>query len=486
MSCHSDKIEDDTFIFTPSANQNRLFIHVNTVTPFAGTDTSDRVTEKIKSLRVIILSGDYIQVNDLITFDEEMDASTFIYNINEAMIEGEKKFYFIANEESLGTISFQPIQNVSLPPEVNGITSLTDILNLEIFNAIEIPDDGDNDENNSEGTEEGENNENNKSFDTSGWASNAPLLENVLNSIYFLPTYNVIFSNNEDTGNDENSGNNGNVFDYWQPSGIIYLPYSVYYSENDITSKKDYKDSEGKTTGFEATMYLVPVATKFEFHFTNYRSNPVELSDLKVTQFDNNNFLFARVGDSDIKKTFPDEEVTVATYWPDWLEKIAELSWDNITTSDQNNTFNNQYGWISHYSIPNVSSQNPVIFPPNVTPSSITIPAYTKDASGEIISGKLDLGPFYLPESLNIKNSQQWYGLNFTVKDNVTNVEFIFANDDVGSPIAIENIGSLFRDTQVIINVKMNEGEALVEGVYAEIMPYIKREGWGYVGDYVK
>ena len=482
MSCHSDKAEDEPFISKPSANQNRLFIHVNTVTPFPGTATSNRVKEKIKSLRVIILSGDYIQVNDLVIFDEEKDASTFIYNINKPMIEGEKKFYFIANEESLGDVLFQPIQNVTLPSEVTSKTSLTEILNLDIFRAIEIHEDGDNEESNSVGTEEGANNENNNSIDTSDWATNANMLENMLNSIYFSPTYNILSNNTENSGN---FGNNENVYDYWQPSGIIYLPYSVYYSENDITLKTVYEDSEGNPTGgFEATMYMVPVATKFEFHFTNYRSNPVELSDLKVTQFDNNNFLFARVGDSDLKKKLPEEADPI--YWPDWLEKIAELSWDNITTSDQNNTFNTQYGWISGYFIPNVSSKNPVTFPPNINAAKATIPSYTKDASGEIIGGQLDLGPFYLPESLNTNDGQQWYGLNFTVKDKVTNVEFKFENDENGSPIAIENIGSLFRDTQVVINVKMKEGEALVEGVYAEIMPFNKKESWGFVGGYVK
>lgn len=427
-------------------NRDKILINVKTVYSGYGTPLSSRIKEKINSLRIIVLSGNSVTLNEVKEFDEELPAEEFSYLFSVDYSESaNRRFYFIANEEQFtaSAIGFQPQPEITLPQGLAG-KSLTEILNLY---PGEVRDD--------------ESNE-------TPLPAKANELEGILNSIYFQPSYDIIYDTDD----------NGDGLE----TGKISLPYSVYYPETEVTKTEVAKNEQGDITGYSATMYLVPVATKFEFHFKNYRSNPVELSDLKITQFDNIDFLFARVGKSDISKTFDSDKI----YWPDWLAKVAEESWNNIESSDQNNTFNTRYGWITDYSIPSASSQNVVQFPPDVSPSTQTIPSISFGENGEELAGELELGPFYLPESKNIVDKVHWYGLNFKVRDTKNKTEFVFESDNSGSPIQIENIGALFRNTHVIISVDMGEGEPIVDGVYAEIMPFLLKEAWGYVGEYVK
>ena len=427
-------------------NRDRIVINVKTVYSGYGTTLSSKIREKIKSLRIIVLNGNSVTLNEKKEFDEQVPADEFSYLFTVPYSQSDnRRFYFVANEDQLtaSEIGFQPNANVNLPGGITG-KSFTEIVNL-------YPADAENDE-----------------TDASSPRSNAQDLENILNSIYFRPYYNIIYDTDDQ----------GTVL----PTGKIYLPYSVYYPESGVTKKDEAFDEQGNLAGYSATMNLVPVATKFEFCFRNYRINPVELSDLKITQFDNLDFLFAKVGKDDLFRSFDSEKL----YWADWLAKVAEDSWNNIETSDQNNTFNTKYGWISQYTMPDATSPNVMQFPPYVSPSVLTILPMELDENGEEIPGVLYLGPYYLPESKNMVDGKHWYGLYFKVRDTKNKTEFVFANDAEGNPMQIENIGALFRNTHVIINVDMGEGEPVVEGVYAELMPFKTKEAWGYVGGYFK
>ena len=446
-SCVYEK--DDCLSEAGHSDTPALVIRVNTVSPYSTTPTASNVVEKIKSLRVIIATDNLIQVNELATFETAMDVSSFTYKIEKEYLQGEKRYYFIANEESIGTPQFP--SGTKIPAGVS-TASITEMLDSEIFQGVT-----------------------NYRSPTQEDTRNREALETLLTNLYFAPTYDIITSD-------------PSAQDLWAPKGDIYLPYSVCYAESEITEKTAYEDVEGNIIGLDAQMYLVPVATKFEFHFTSSRTSTVELSDLKVTQFDNLNYLLAKVETGDRMKTLPEQ--TTPIYWPDWLAVTARKSWENIGSADQNNSFNNTYGWISQYGIPGGSAKTPVVFPPNGTPSVATIPAATQNADKEIVPAKLDLGPFYLPESKNTATvngaSTQWFGINFKLKDTKTKSEFTFESDDSGSPIAIENLGALFRNTHVVINVTMGEGEPMVEGVYAELMPWIRKAAQGFVGDYRK
>lgn len=427
-----------------SAVKGTIFINVRTVNTTSGTVVSSKIKEKINTLRVILLNGNSIVLNELVTFDEQIEATEFDYLFKVPYSPSiNRRFYFIANEAQLTSdvIEFQPQSNVTLPNEING-KSFTQIMDLY---PTEIGDDD---------------------SDFSSLTGNATTLENILNLIYFEPVYNIIYDKDAQGQNLE--------------TGQIYLPYSIYYPESMITKTGESIDDDGNLNGYSTTMFMAPVATKFEFHFINNRIHDVELSNLKLTQFHNLNFLLARVVDPDIKKTY-DSSIL---YWPDWLAKVSEESWNNADTSDENNTFNQSTGWISNYNLPNGSTLSPMTFPQNMSPQTLTIPALSV-VDGEEVPGILNLGPYYVPESKNLVNGTQWYGMNFTVKDTYTQTEFNFELDDSGTPIAIENLGALFRNTHVVITVRMGEGEPVVDGVYAEIMPWIVRSSFGFVGGYV-
>lgn len=435
-----------------------MVLHLSTVNQKQSSLNPDAPLEKIKSLRVIVLSNGFIEINEHIDLPEELPTGQFSYALERQSVAGKKDFYFIANEESIGSVYFQ---SSSLP---SGVQNGMSIRNLwDLYKAEVIPDKDDN--NSTAPTGKGDE------------------LKTVLNSLYFEPrlqSYDVSESN------------------------VIYLPYSVSYSGYEI--KLDEKTG-GLSNITDVYFHLVPVATKFEFQFVNNRSHSVELSDLTIYKFDNLNFLYAQVGVADLYKTLPEE--TEKLYWPDWLAEVSKESWLNIGSSDESLTFGNKYGWIKDYSIPSGSQRQPENLLQLGNTSSnpkVIIPEKTlnPDADTDEIPGNTILGPYYLPESGFNNNYQypykdkdnkdititangflMYFKLKDTFSDSIYEWYNVLDNNNQPVPSIIENIGSLFRNTHVIIKVVMSEGLPLVEGVYAEIVPFNPVNSWGYVGGYV-
>ena len=272
--------------------------------------------------------------------------------------------------------------------------------------------------------------------------------ENIVNAICFKPDYTP----------DE--------------AGNIYIPYTSYYDGYEVS------DNSPSNATSPIQMYLVPVATKFIFRFVNYRPNEVEINNITISKKDTDNFLFARVDEPDYTKSFEG----VDYYWVNWLAKVSEASHNNADFYDNVN-FNEKYGWISNYEIPEISA--PVDAQFISTANVRTVPAGEPiPDSEEMNPSTLTVGPFYVPESFNrfITDTgegneedaiQQRYYLTLGIHD----VTSLAGRDPVFENVTIDNLHALFRNTCVVIKINMSAGD--VE-VYAEINPWNVKtaNGW--------
>lgn len=483
-SCIYDYYADGDVPGSGTEDKMRLVLHIRSLD--TRTTSSGAPTERIKSLRIIILNEEIeasddknagqpgedsenanakadngntnetsklsIEYNELIEFGTGYASNGFDYMFIKPTIPGKKHFYFIANEESVENIQF----------EVEGesgskYTNLSEFLKAYEF---QVPKDGQGDTENRE-------------------LQDASEFVELLKSVYFVPEY-------------EKQGDN------------IYLPYSTYYGGDEFIVQ------EGKLLGkldegqvIEKQMFLVPVATKFEFNFINNREHNVEINNITVststteekTVSDDNdtqttvvsaglarhNFLLAHVCGTDVKKEFGNDSY----YWVDWLDKVSKASWEN-QPFDKNISFNDKYGWIKNYEIPAVALTNPrieVAFVSNATKKIVS--AVNKVDEQNPIPGELSLGPYYLPESRQeetykvidegkeVTKKEQRYYLTLGLHDESQNS----SKDPKFEKVQISNLKALFRNTYVIINIKMSEGT--VEA-YAEIAPWNKKSinGW--------
>ena len=417
LSCINDQpdkpVYGDDFPYT-------VAINFSTLNTRAG---NSQVTEKIKSFRIIITSipfqdvdgdsdndgppesGEIVQLNKYVT--EENLASSFNYNLLWNTDKGIKNFYILANEESVGNLSYS-----------NGITDETNLSTL-LNNFTE--------------------------------GSEASGLKSILTSAYFTPDYTV-----------DNSGD-------------IYLPYTSIYEG--IKVEKTIESYE---------MHIVPVATKFIFNFINYRATEVYINEISLNSTNTDNYLFANVGEQNMQMTLPGDPAYL--YWVDWLAKVSQLSQGNDGFS-LNQSFNTLYGWIWDYSLPNSNVNNPYVFVATENPIQIAGLSYSEDDGDEEeedvvgVPGKYTAGPFYVPESRvnvdepdeseNCRQLQRYYltiGLADSDPDNNDVPEF--------SEVEIDNLKALFRNTYVIINLVMRQGE--VE-IYAQIAPWTEQQSMGYV-----
>lgn len=272
-------------------------------------------------------------------------------------------------------------------------------------------------------------------------------LEAALNSVYFSPQYAA------DT------------------NGSIYLPYSSVY-DNVFVAEIPEKGEGLRST---AEMFLVPVATKFCFNFTNSRDYAVEVNGISLKSISSSNFLLGQVGSTDQSKTIPN--VTGSFYWVDWLAQISKLS-QQEPGYYPNLSFNEKYGWISDYSLPLETTTN---IPQNYifvgAQESFSVPGVLDGETGE--AGVYTAGPFYVPESKNfldpITNTISSYQVYYLTLLLIDSEDYKEAPDF--TDVYIPNLKALFRNTNVNINVNMEQGEI---DVYAEIAPWNQKSinGW--------
>lgn len=448
--------------------QTIFVLHIAPISMQAAQSSDRVVAEKIRTLRVIAISrpaegssaGENgegtIEINRLINFSDP-SASGFSYSLSWKTTPGKKDFYIFANEKIIsGVGSLQFAADADVPDAVKSMESLTEVLNR--YKATPSSDKFGLSDNANASTD------NNTADDGNEAPSSASEFKTVINAMQFAPQYTI----------DENA---------------IFLPYSTCYEDVEVNAGINLKD-----------MFLVPVATKFYFRFYNYRKHAVKIQELTIKKTDSKNFLLGQVGDDDRTKVFTsdpdDESKNERYYWVDWLAKVADETHKNLTPD--NGDINERYGWISDYSMPETSvrTEQTLIGGDGTDPvgGRLRLPEATIPARGplEDMAGDLYLGPYYFPESrfmvsrtekdennADVTVEEQQYTMGLHLHD--TEVDSSTSND-FKEDLAIGNVRSLFRDTCVLIQVTMREGD--VE-VYAEMADWVHKEveGWAGGGD---
>ena len=450
--------------YTDGEDKCMLLLRISPVD--AGEAAATEVTERIKSLRIIVLTAPddeggtegstggaggadggtdggnggtggtdgsggandgaaavpEIEYNRLITPAEfgTTTAAGFQYEIMLLTTKGKKDIYLIANEGSVGDIKYQPAEGSTL----TGLPTTFSAF-LERYEAAD------------------------------GKTPDAAEFKKAVEAIYFAPTYNT-----PDTEKD-----------------ALYLPYTSHYEVEAVEGKEN-----------KLTMYLVPVATKFTFKFVNKLDSDVTVNEISVKSTDTHNFLLARVGEDDYEKDFVNDDGTkTKMYWVNWLAKVAEATHN---APGNNAAINERYGWISDYGIPMASTAETVFIDEN---DKVTIPAKKtedKDGSTTETPGVVVLGPYYRPESRREitykKPGTDENGNEF--EETITEHEYLLTldlkdEDNVGpefKDVVIKELRALFRDTSVYITVTMSSGD--VE-VYAEISGWNRHEAKGSVNN---
>lgn len=390
------------------------------------TDAAPKVTERIASLRIIVLSVPEadadgttaavpkIEHNRLISGDDfkETTAKGFEYPVALPTTQGKKDVYLIANEASVGTIY--------------GLDDASGQQTYSSFSAFL------------------------KSYEPGdGQTPDAEKFKAAVEAIYFEPKYTI---------DDQNA---------------VYLPYTSHYRVEAV--EKEQKENK-------LTMYLVPVATKFTFKFVNKRDDDVKVSIISVKGTDTHNFLLAHVGETDYQKDFDNE---TSLYWVDWLAKVSEAT-HNSPDNPDNAAVNEKYGWISDYKMPGESKNKETVLFSNINDNDAeVVPAQQKDSAGEDIPGVKILGPYYRPEGLRNEEGKDNEG-NAVVYPHVYRLTLGLTGRNGEGPefedVAIDRLHALFRNTSVHITVTMTSGD--VE-VYAEIADWNRHyaNGWVNNGD---
>ena len=215
------------------------------------------------------------------------------------------------------------------------------------------------------------------------------------------------------------------------------LPYTTKYEVTLANGNANYH-----------TVYLVPAAVKFTFHLFNYRDEDVKVNKIGINTIADRQYLLGHVGSSDYYKDLFEEK---SLYWPDWLAKIAEKSWETDGDFEGNIDFNHTFGWISNYTLPSGTQ--------HLTVYVTDIPTVKPVAEDSPIPSQTEL--IYLPESNN--GSPQRYTLTFDIDG---------ADDIIGQQYEMPNVMALFRDTHVKVYVRFKPGKLTIEDVNVDVDPW--------------
>lgn len=416
--------DDNSSPLSPEKGENtaQIVFHINSL---PGTRTSQPM-ERIKSLRIIMLSDDVIEQNEYILFETGRSVTEFKYDFVCNTLPGKKDFYIFANEESVKSINFG--SGVTLPEGIQIGSTLSNFFNaFLVINGV--------------------------------CTKTATQFKNCINELYF-----------------------GDYALKADQNGDVFLPYSASYEgkfaidipddllSNEFISKKE--------PYYISPLYLVPVATKFQFNFINLMEENFSVNNISIQNINTSNYLMAHVGNTDYIKDFAPINSDIDTddleneipesdrnlYWIYWLAKVSAASNDSQSNFDNVN-FNNTYGWISDYQMPqdDLTQYN---FLSSFISQTLEVPS-SQDKTNPVAYTP---GIFYIPESKNVteQNTQQSYTLY---------LGFEKGNDKKTINLPISNLKALFRNTYVIINVTISEGDLQI---YAEIAPWSEKvsNGW--------
>lgn len=239
--------------------------------------------------------------------------------------------------------------------------------------------------------------------------------EQFINSIYFFPDY-----------SDENKP----------------LPMTGKY----------YLDFEEEEQSFN--VYLVFVATKFQIKLINYRNDRVLIDRISFDKISDRNYLMASLTEKD--------SYLNGEYWIDWLYETSKDTnkFPEINNSYNSNDFiNGKWGWLKNYGMPgNAVHESKNFYLDSNTP--IYLEAATTNTGYDPEPFVLQLDPLYYPESKNIEREPdtQGYYIEFEIEKEGEQPKILRKS--------LPNLKTLFRNTQVNINVEMNNSD---EEIYVEI-----------------
>lgn len=464
-SCHSEQPEELP-ILPEVSDAPRVTL---TISPISLGGTDDGVVEKIKTLRIIMISEheteeegtvSYVEFNRFIDFTDSPEftgvgeyASYFRYVFTRPTVAGVKKFFLIANEGSVTPIHFQTED--PLPEGVSDGMLLKTFLNLYQPNYIPGYE-------NLHGVEPG-----------TGEPHGAEL-EALLNCLYYTPVFAT-----EDGGDS------------------IYLPYTSYYTF-DMTDQSTDDVTAPPVNVLNTSMYLVPAANKFKFRFRNYRPSDVVIENFKISGMSADMYLFAQVNEKDQTKKMN----SATLWWIDWLEAVSRLSYPEqggFPSSDESGIFGQTYGWISDYEVPETAMPDSMdetineeerhgVYDFTALGNPWSVESRDKSVPvNEAAPGEAQTGYFYMPESRNLvtqiiydDNGEkmgeievQRYYLTLTMHDSANGSQSVTKDTGIG------NLSSMFRNNNTLITVTLRD--ALDVGAYATPVEWGDKHSFGNV-----
>ena len=514
--CKDDAIEEDVKQFPDITERDAPRI-VLEITPISSSGIDLGVKEMVKSLRIILLTEtkvdgvtkEYVEFNQYIDFENPdqstypgtspggsliQPANTFKYYFTRATVPGIKKFFLIANEKEVDDIHFDT-KDDTLLPEGYGEEPL-DLHNfLKSIQADYVP---------------------NLIYDLEHQGEEHPepigeRVEKQLNCIYYKPVFKTVKKvmtidegdgagdgdGNGEGGTEGEGGNENPGAPEQQYQEQIFLPYTTQYVYNLVT-KNEAEGAAGNNVRVhvvDETMYLIPCANKVRFKFRNYRASDLIIKELKLSGIATQMYLFGQVNQ---------QEMTLSTkklWWVNWLASVSTLSHNpEYAGAPENEVFNQTYGWIDDFKVPTEAYKYAVEETINFQERKGVLQFVGTNywvidqrepgvPVNQAAPGTAETGYFYLPESRNLiklpvtdENNQiipdkfrevQAYYLTMKMHDNIAGVPDVVKDTQIG------NVGSLFRNKDILITVTLRDGDDV--GAYAEPVRWSDRHSYGYV-----
>lgn len=224
----------------------------------------------------------------------------------------------------------------------------------------------------------------------------------------------------------------------------------VFAQDTPIPMSSVYEIEIGTGTNrIECQYYLVRAATKFTFRFKNLWSYDMKVTGLTVSNIADRMYLMPHKQNPGTPLLFLENDGSkTSLYWVDWLKKVS----DETLQYPDDKTLADWRGWINDYDIPGTATQAKR----DITPASFTVPKYNNSTPGE---AEFYL---YLPESKNLINAADPYG------EQAYTMDITFEYTQRGktytkkfSGEAFDNLRALFRNTHVVVDVALIQGNTI-------------------------
>lgn len=231
-------------------------------------------------------------------------------------------------------------------------------------------------------------------------------------------------------------------------NNLYFAPDYTLQTAIPMSSMYEFEMGEGYV---EKTLYLVRVATKFTVNVWNYRDEDVTINKFSIASHADKNFLMAHVNDSEQNRQLFGEGNT----WIDWLKKVSDESPKKDTALD---------GWLKDYELPALADKSNIYEQEDLYVEKRIIDAVHPENTKPGTTSTT----FYLPESMCLKNGATDGEQEYTMSIDIAGRAEPFA-------VTISNLKALFRNTHVVIDIKLNNTNDILE-LKVMIMPWEERE----------